>query len=102
VAFTPVLPGKKSCRLTLATDDPDTPGVTRQLTGRTPPSIGLSAGLADPHGALSHVARQGSSLQLDFLYAWAPRWAWEVHLGAARFDGRGTLPDTDLATVGAN
>ncbi len=102
VGFTPVLPGFKSCGLTITSNDPDTPVVSRTLTARTPPFLSLHAGLVSPHGALHSVARQGSTLNLDFVYPFLPRWAWDVRLGLSRFDGRAANPDTDLATLSAN
>jgi hypothetical protein len=102
VRFTPALPGAKSCNLAIASNDPDSPVVSRTLTGRTPPFLSLHAGLADPHGALGMVAKQGSTFHLDFVYPWQPRWAWDVRLGSTRFDGRSGNPDTDVATLSAN
>jgi hypothetical protein len=102
VRFTPVLPGPKSCPLTIASDDPDTPAVNLTLTGRTPPFFSLHAGLVEPHGALNGVATLGSTLHLDFVYPWTPNWASDVRLGLARFDGRAGNPDIDLATLAAN
>jgi len=100
--FTPVLPGAKSCGLTIASNDPDTPIVSRTLTARTPPFLSLHAGLADPHGALHHIAKQGSTFHLDFVYPWQPQWAWDVRVGSSRFDGRAGNPDTDVSTLSAN
>ena len=102
VGFTPVLPGAKSCNLTIASDDPDTPAVVRPLTARTPPFFSLHAGLADAHGALSAVARDGSTLNLDFLYQVLPKLAWDVRLGVAKLDGQPGLADTDVWKLGAN
>lgn len=102
IRFTPLLPGRKSCELTVTSDDPDSPAVKRTLTARTPPAMSLHAGLVDPHGALSNVARQGSTLNLDFVYWFRPRWAWDVRLGASSFDGKAGLPDTDLWSLAAN
>jgi hypothetical protein len=102
VRFTPVLPGSKSCTLTIASNDPDSPSVVRTLTGRTPPFFSLHAGLAVPHGALHTIATQGSTFHLDFVYPWKPKWAWDVRLGTTRFDGRAGNPDTDVYTLSAN
>jgi hypothetical protein len=102
VGFTPVLPGTKTCHLTITSDDPDTPAVVRTLKARTPPAFSLHVGLVDPHGALSSVAKDGSSLDLDFLYPVGPQWAWDVRLGFAKFDGQPGQPDTDLWRLGAN
>lgn len=100
--FTPVLPGRKSCTLSIASDDPDTPVVNRTLTARTPPFVSLHAGLSQPHGALSGSVRQGSAFQLDFVYDWRPRWAWDVRLRSARFDGRPCCDDVELSAASAN
>jgi hypothetical protein len=102
VRFTPVLPGAKSCALTIASNDPNTPVVSRTLTARTPPFFSLHAGLADPHGALHLIAKQGSALHLDFVYSWKPKWAWDVRAGSSRFDGRAGNPDTDVSTLSVN
>ena len=102
VRFTPVLPGSKTCHLTVASGDPDTPVVNRTLTARTPPAMSLHAGLVEPHGALSARARHGSTINLDFVYPVRPRLAWDVRLGFSRFDGQPTLPDTRLWALGAN
>ncbi|MFL6260573.1 MAG: choice-of-anchor D domain-containing protein [Thermoanaerobaculia bacterium] len=100
--FTPVLPGSKSCALTIASNDPDTPVVNRTLTARTPPFLSLHAGLAEPHGALKSSVRQGSAFHLDFVYPWKPRWAWDVRLGSNRFDGRPCCVDVSVATLSSN
>jgi hypothetical protein len=102
VRFTPVLPGPKSCILTIASDDPDTPAINLPLTARTPPSFSLHAGLVEPHSPLNGVATLGSTLHLDFVYPWTPNWAWDVRLGLSRFDGRAGNPDIDLTTLAAN
>lgn len=102
VGFTPVLPGAKSCLLTITSDDPDTPAVVRPLTARTPPAFSLHAGLADAHGALSAVARDGSALNLDFVYPLTTHLAWDLRLGIDRLDGQPGLPDTDVWNLGAN
>jgi hypothetical protein len=102
VRFTPGQPGFKSCSLTIASDDPSNPSVTRTLTGRTPPLISVDAGMAIPHGAFHGFAKRGSTFNLAFVQPWAPQWAWDVRLGFSRFDGRGAQPDTDLATLSAN
>jgi hypothetical protein len=102
VGFTPHRPGFKSCSLTIASDDPDSPLVARTLTARTPPLLSLHAGLVDPHGALHGIAKRGSTFNLDFVYPFQPQWAWDIRLGSSRFDGRGGHPDTSLATLSAN
>lgn len=102
VRFTPTRPGLRSCNLTVSSDDPDTPVVSRTLTARTPPFFSLHAGLANPHGALHGVAKQGSTFNLDLVYPFRPRWAWDVRLGFSKLDGRSGHPDTDLASLSAN
>jgi hypothetical protein len=102
IRFTPTLPGPRTCQLQITSNDPDTPLVNRTLTGRTPPFFSLHAGLVTPHGSLKNVTRQGSSINLDFVYAFRPRWAWDVRLGFSRFDGRSGQPDTDVVTLSPN
>ncbi len=102
VGFTPVLPGAKSCHLTINSNDPDTPAVVKTLTARTPPAFSLHAGRVEAHGAFANVARDGSALDLDFLSPLGPQWAADVRLGFARFDGQPGQPDTDLWKLGAN
>ncbi len=102
VRFTPQLAGHKTCELKVTSDDPDTPVVSRTLDARTPPFLSLHAGLVEPHGALSSVAKQGSTFNLDFVYPFRPRWAWDVRLGRSSFDGKAGLPDTDVDTLSAN
>jgi hypothetical protein len=102
VAFTPLLPGPKSCQLEITSDDPDTPVVTRTLSAKTPPSLSVHAGWVDSHGALSNVADDGSSFELDFTN---PIWtdlAWQLRLGYSRFDGAAGLPDTKTWRLGVN
>jgi hypothetical protein len=92
-------------RLTLrasTSDDPDHPTVTRKLTARTAPFFSLHAGLVIPHGSFHAVAGNGGTLNLDFVYSLSSHWAWDVRLGAARFDGRAGQPDVDLAALSAN
>ena len=102
LAFTPTLPGAVGCQLTIASDDPDTPSVTRPLTAHTPPSLSLHAGVVEPHGAIHSVARLGSTFTLDFVYPFQPNWAWDVRLGYSRFDGRPGQPDVNVWNVLAN
>lgn len=102
IEFTPVLPGPKSCQLTVSSDDPDTPVVARTLTARTPPKFSLHAGLVDPNGALGTVADQGSTLNLDFVYPLTTQLAWDVRLGHSSFDGKPGFPDVDLWALGGN
>ena len=102
VRFSPQLPGANSCVLQVASNDPDTPLVTRTLTARTPPFFSLHAGLVDPHGVLSGVAKQGSTFNLDFVYPFQPHWAWDVRLGRSSFDGQAGQPDTDVWSLSPN
>lgn len=102
VGFTPVLPGAKSCTLTINSNDPDTPAVVLPLRARTPPALSLHAGVADAHGSFSTVARDGSTFNLDFLYPVSPNLAWQARLGVARLDGQPGFADTDVWKLGAN
>lgn len=102
VAFTPTRPGRHRCELTITSNDSDTPSVTRTLTARTPPFFSLHAGLAQPHGVLKSIAKQGSTLNLDFLYPIRPRWAWDLRLGVSSLDGRAGNPDIDIWMLSPN
>lgn len=102
VEFTPTLPARRSCVLTIASDDPDTPAVTRTLTARTPPFLTLHGGLVDPHGALGSTASVGSTFTVGFVNPFLPRWAWDLSAGFSRFDGAAGQPDTRAWTVLAN
>ncbi len=102
VRFTPTEDGPKSCELGINTNDPDTPLITRTLTARTAPYFSLHAGLIDPNGSLSTVAKQGSVVNFDFVYPFTPQLAWDVRLGLGEFDGRAGFPDVDLLKLGAN
>jgi HYDIN/CFA65/VesB family protein len=102
VRFVPRHPGRSICQLTVASNDPNQPTVTRTLAARTPPFFSLHAGLVEPRGAFHAVAGRGGTLNLDFVYTLTPRWAWDVRLGASRFDGRAGQPDVNLVTLSAN
>jgi hypothetical protein len=102
VAFTPQLPGPKSCQLEIASDDPDTPVVTRTLTAKTPPHFSVHAGWVDSHGALGTVANDGSSFELDFTNPITTHLALQLRLGHSRFDGAAGLPDTKVWRLGVN
>jgi hypothetical protein len=102
VRFVPHRQGPRSCDLTITSNDPLHPTVVRKLTARTPPWLSLHAGVVEPHGAFHAVAGNGGTLNLDFVYPLSSHWAWDVRLGASRFDGRAGAPDTDLATLSAN
>jgi hypothetical protein len=102
VKFHPTRPGPRSCELTIASDDPDSPSVVRTLTGRSPALFSVNVGLANPHGALSSVVKQGSTFNLGLVYPIRPRWAWDLRLGVNRFDGRSGGPDVDAWTLSPN
>lgn len=102
VAFTPVLPGLKSCQLTVDSDDPDSPAVVRPLRARTPPQLSIHGGWADAHGALGMVAKDGSAFHLDFVYPVSTQLAYDLRLGIARLDGQPGFGDTDVWSLGAN
>lgn len=101
VEFTPTLPGRRSCGLSVASNDPDTPVVGRTLTARTPPFLSLHAGVVDPSGALASSAGLGSSFELGLVNPFRPRWAWELRVSRARFDGTSGQPDTRALTLRA-
>ncbi len=102
VEFSPQLPGKKTCQLAIASNDPDSPVVNRVLTAKTPPALSLHAGLVDPHSALGSVAGNGSTINLDFIYPLGPNLSWDLRLGFSRFDGHSGNPDTELWSLGVN
>ena len=102
VGFAPVLPGPRTGDLTVASDDPDTPSVVRQLTGRSSAYFSIHAGAAFPHGALNTIANVGSTVNLAFTYPFHRRWAWDVRAGYARFDGAPTFSDTTAWDVLGN
>lgn len=99
VKFHPTRPGPRSCELAIASDDPDSPSVVRTLTGRSPALFSVNVGLANPHGALSGLVKQGSTFNLGLVYPIRPRWAWDLRLGVNRFDGQGGQPDVDAWTL---
>jgi hypothetical protein len=99
VRFTPRYQGLRTCDLSIASDDPDTPLVTRPLRARTPPAFSLHAGWVFPHGALHTTATQGSTYHFDFVYPVRPRWAFDVRLRDSSFDGRRLLSDIDLKSL---
>jgi hypothetical protein len=102
VAFTPLLPGPKSCQLDITSDDPDTPVVTRMLSAKTPPSLSVHAGWVASHGALASLADDGSSFELDFTNPVRTDLAWQLRLGHSRFDGAAGQPDTKVWRLGVN
>ena len=102
IEFTPQLPGPKSCQLQVASNDPDTPLVTRTLTARTPPAFSIHAGLVDAHGAFGNVAGTGSTLDLDFVNNVSAKLAFDLRLGRARFDGVNSAADFKVWRLGAN
>lgn len=102
IEFTPVLGGPRSCSLTINTSDPDTPVITRSLTGRMAPFLTVHAGLAVPHGALNTVADLGSTLNVGLVNYWRPKWAWDLRLGRSIFKGAGAADDTKTWSALAN
>ena len=102
VAFTPTLPGPRTCEVTISSDDPDTPKVVRTLTARTPPFLTLHAGLVQPHGSFHNIATLGSTINVGFLYPFSDKWAWNVGVGHAHFDGQTGQSDTSMWNVLAN
>lgn len=102
VAFTPLLPGVKSCQLTVNSDDPDSPAVMRPLHARTPPQLGIYGGWADAHGALGTVARDGSAFRLAFVYPRSTHLAYALRLGSVRLDGQPGFGDTEVRSLGAD
>jgi photosystem II stability/assembly factor-like uncharacterized protein len=96
VAFTPALPGRHACLLTLTSTSPTTPTATRSLTGRTPPELRVRAGMAWPHGSLASTLQHGSTLNVAFAETFRPNWAWELTFGVSRLDGKAGAPDTDV------
>jgi hypothetical protein len=106
VEFTPALPGAKSCQLQITSDDPDTPLVELTLTAKTPPALSVHAGWVDAASALSSVAQDGSTFELDFVNPAAgsvgTNLAWQLRLGRSRFDGTPGNPDTRVWRLGAN
>ena len=102
VAFTPTLPGPRTCPLQIASNDPDTPVVARTLSARTPPALSIHAGMVKAHGPFGNVAGTGSTIDLDFVNPVGPRLAWDLRLGRSRFDGKAGQPDTTVFRLGAN
>jgi hypothetical protein len=102
VGFEPTLPGRRTGSLTVSTNDPDTPSVVRQLTGRSPSYFSIAAGASLPHGALNTVADAGSTVNLAFTYPFLPNWAWDVRVGYAAFAGATALPDVNVWSVLGN
>lgn len=100
--FTPTRLGLRTCNLSVASNDPDTPVVNQTLTAHTPPFWSLHAGLVAPHGALSSTVRHGPTFNLDYVYPWRPRWAWDVRFGISTFEGQPGQSDTKLSTLSAN
>jgi hypothetical protein len=99
VRFTPAKPYSKSCPLSIASNDPDTPTVNLTLTGKTPPLFSVHGGVVIPHSALNNIAKAGSTINADFVYPFTHHWAWDLRLGFSHFDGEIGLPDIDLTTL---
>lgn len=102
IGFTPTVPGPKTCQLNVASDDPDSPVVSRTLTARTPPSFSLHAGVVDPTGTLSNTVKTGTTVNLDYIHPVGPHLSWDVRLGVSRFDGKAGMDDLDVWTLSAN
>jgi hypothetical protein len=102
IGFTPSLPGSSSCQLTVTSNAPGTPTVTRTLTGHTPPFLSIHAGLAEPHGSLHTIADLGSTINVGFVYPFTPNWAWDLRVGRTHFDERPGQSDTTAWMVLAN
>jgi hypothetical protein len=102
VQFAPVVPGSYSCNLTIASTSPITPQVVRTLTGSTPPALSVHAGVVWPHGALGNTNTNGATLNVAFIDAFAPEWAWDLRFGIARFDGTAGNPNVDAWHLAPN
>jgi HYDIN/CFA65/VesB-like, Ig-like domain len=102
IAFTPTLPGPRTCQLNITSNDPDTPVIVRTLTGSTPPSLSLHAGWVDAHGAFGNVAGTGSTIELDFVNPIGTHFAWDLRLGRSHFDGTPGNPDTKVWRLAPN
>jgi hypothetical protein len=102
VAFTPATPGPKSCQLDVASDDPDSPVVSRTLTARTPPWFSLHAGLVDPTGGMGSTHSSGASFNLDYLQPVSSHFAWDVRFGVSILDGKAGADDVDIWNLSAN
>jgi len=80
--------------------------VVLTLTAKTPPALSVHAGWVDAASALSAVARDGSTLELDFVNPAAgsvgTHLAWQLRLGRSLFDGTPGNPDTRVWRLGAN
>ena len=102
VEFSPALPGKHSCKLTITSTSPSTPTVVRELTGKTPPAVSVQAGIAWPHGSFANTLTNGSTLNVAYINAFRPEWAWELRFGVSRLDGKAGGPDTDIWHLAPN
>ena len=102
VGFLPLLPGRRTGDITITSDDPDTPSVVRQLTGRSPAYFSIHAGAALPHGALNSIADVGSTATFAFTYPFRANVAWDVRVGYALFDGATGFADTTAWSVLGN
>jgi opacity protein-like surface antigen len=100
--FIPILPGRRTGTLTVVSNDPDTPSVVLGLTGRSPSYFSLHGGAVFPHGVFNTVADVGSTATLAFTYPFRPRWAWDVRVGYASFNGAPGSSDTDVWNVLGN
>jgi hypothetical protein len=102
VAYTPTLPGSHTCQLSITSNDPSNPTVTRTLHARTPAFLSLHAGLAHPHGTFANTVKNGSTVNVDFLYPFKPNWAWDIRGGISRFDGKPGHPDISAWQLSPN
>ncbi|MCL4814323.1 MAG: choice-of-anchor D domain-containing protein, partial [Vicinamibacteraceae bacterium] len=102
VAYTPALPGRHSCELTVTSTSASTPKVTRTLTAETPPAVSVHAGIAWPHGSFANTLDHGSTLNIAFIDQFRPEWAWELRFGVSRLDGKPGFSDTDAWHLAPN
>lgn len=102
VEYTPGLPGRHTCDLTITSTSPVTPKVVRELTGRTPPAMSVHAGIAWPHGSFASTLTSGSTLNVAFINAYRPEWAWELRFGLSRLDAKAGGTDTDAWHLAPN
>ncbi|MEO7855289.1 MAG: hypothetical protein ABIR94_24005, partial [Rubrivivax sp.] len=102
ILFAPMVPGTYACALTITSTSPVTPTVVRQVTGVTPPAVSVHSGVVWPHGSLANAVKHGSTLNLAFIDAFAPQWAWELRFGISRFDGKGGNPANDAWHLSPN
>jgi hypothetical protein len=95
VEFTPTAQGRRTCQLSIASNDADAPIVTRDLIARTPPALSVHVGLGEAHGSLHNTVDHGSTFDLGFLNPWSAKLAFELRVSRTQFDGR-TAADADV------